>query len=300
MINNKKFLLFLLFNTLIFSSKIKINKKALSNTKKANPITFNVVEVNFESLCHNLDKGFHYAIVVDQNNGYSAVFNNKFNLVSNEGEKEINALCTMEAGETEIMCTTTEDKPSSYKGPFRVKKIADGLTFRCNVGDTNQEVDCKINPMDIKDTVSVSKLYSTYDLETPDQTIDYTKSNNPSFYLQFDYIDEQSDTKVFYYDEEDGENYEITTCDFSERSDLVLECPVTKATLPCDDEKCTYNIYLRDDCGIETDAILLTVKGKKSSSSTNTNNNYNNNYYSHSSCLSLGKYLCGVLLLILV
>ena len=296
MINNKKFLLFLLFNTLIFSSKIKLNKKALSNNKKDNVINFNVVEVNFESLCHNLDKGFHFAVIVDKNEDYSAVFPNKFNLVSeDEGELEINTFCTMYAGETEIMCTTTDDKPSAYKGPFRVKKTS-GFDFTCNVGDTTTEVKCHLNSMDIKDTVSVSKLYSTYNLETPDQTIDYTKSSNPSFYLEFDYIDEQSDTKVFYYDEDDRENYEITTCDFSEKSDLILECPVTKATLPCDDVKCSYNIYLRDDCGIETDAILLTVKGKTSSSSDDDNNTN----YSHSSSLSLKKYLFGFLLLILV
>ena len=204
----KQFLLFLLL-TQIFLKKTKLTKKLSSKTQSV-AFTFTPTEVNFESLCHNLAKGFSFSIVVSENIDYSAVFSSKFNLVSLTDDTEIPTLCTLYAGDTEIICTTTSDKPDDAKGPFRVQKVLP-FEFKCNIGDTSREETCKFSTLDISDTVGYSKLYSTYDLSTPDQTIDYTKSGSYSFYIKFDYIDEQSDTKVYYYDEDDDQNYEIMT-----------------------------------------------------------------------------------------
>lgn len=292
----KQFLLFLLLSQ-IFTKKTKLTKKLSSKGDNVD-FTFTATEVNFESLCHNLEKGFSFSIVVSDNINYSGAFNNKFNLVSLSDGAEISTLCTLYGGDTEIICTTTEDKPTNSKGPFRVAKVP-LFTFFCNVGNSNENKLCQFNPLDFSDTVGYSKLFSTYDLSTPDQTIDYTKSTTPSFYLKFDYIDEQSDTKVFYYDEDDDQNYEITTCDFAEYSDLVLECPVTKATLPCSSTECKYQIFLQDDCGIESDAITLTVIGKKGANSASTANSENGRS-GGSVSLKVGKYLMGLLLVILV
>ena len=293
----KQFLLFLLL-TQIFSKKTKVTKK-LSSKTQVEAFTFTPKSINFESLCHNLKKGFSFSIVVSENIEYSGAFYSKFNLVSVTDEtQEIPTLCSLYAGDKEIICQTTSDKPENAKGPFRVKKVP-SFEFKCNIGDTSREETCKFNTLDISDTVGYSELYSTFDLSTPDQTIDYTKSGTYSFYLKFDYIDEQSTTAIFYYDEEEDQNYEITTCDFSEYDDLVLVCPVTKATLPCTSTKCEYQIFLKDDCGIESDAIKLNVIGKKSSSNTNSNTE-SGNYSAGSFNLKLGKYLIGLLLVILV
>ena len=295
----KQFLIFLFLLTQIFAKKkTKLTKKLSSNDQNVD-YTFTPKEVNFESLCHNLKEKFSFAIVVSDNINYSGVFNNKFNLVSLTDGTEIPTFCTLYAGDKEIICSTTEDKPTNAKGPFRVAKVP-SFTFNCNVGNTNVNKKCKFDTLDFSDTVGYSKLFSTYDLTTPNQTIDYTKSTTPSFYLKFDYIDEQSDTKVFYYDEDDEQNYEITTCDFAEYSDLVLECPVTKATLPCSASECKYQIFLRDDCGIESDAITLTVIGKKTATSNTNTGNGNYGAYSGSVGMNVGKYLMGLLMVILV
>ncbi len=287
-----KHILILFFLSQIMTKKLK--------SKDTTTFTFTPTEVNFESLCHNLEKGFSFSIVISENPNYSATFSNIFNLVSTKDNTEIKTLCTLYAGDTEIICSTIEEKPKNSNGPFKVKSVS-AFEFNCNIGETSKETKCKFNIFNFTDTVSYSELFSTYNLETPDQTIDYTKEGVYSFHLNFDYIDEQSNTKVFYYDEEDEQNYEITTCDFAFYSDLVLECPVTKATLPCDESECKYQIYIEDDCGIEYDAIVLTVVGKKgsSSSSTSSTSGYNN-YGASVNWISVGKVLMGMILVVLV
>ena len=291
-----KQLLIIFFLSQIITKKLKNKEIAFTFTPK---------EVNFESLCHDLSKQFSFSIVISENPNYSATFSNIFNLVSTKDNTEIKTLCTLYAGDTEIICSTIEEKPKNSNGPFKVKSVS-AFEFNCNIGETSKETKCKFNNFNFSDTVSYSELFSTYNLETPDQTIDYTKNGVYSFHLNFDYIDEQSKTKVFYYDEEDEQNYEITTCDFAFYSDLVLECPVTKATLPCDESECKYQIYIEDDCGIEYDAIVLTVVGKKGSSSnksttssTSGSSGYNN-YGAGVSWISVGKVLMGMILVVLV
>ena len=273
----------------------QISLKKLKKTSET--FTFTPTEVNFESLCHNLEKGFSFSIVISENPNYSATFSNVFNLISTKDNTEIKTLCTLYAGDTEIICSTVENKPTNSKGPFKVKSVS-AFEFNCNIGETSKETKCKFNIFNFTDTVSYSELFSTYNLETPDQTIDYTKNGVYSFHLNFDYIDEQSNTKVFYYDEEDEQNYEITTCDFAFYSDLVLECPVTKATLPCSETECKYQIYIEDDCGYEYDAIVVTVVGKKSSSSSATSST--SSYNAGVNWIGVGKVLMGLILVVLV
>ena len=87
----------------------------------------------------------------------------------------------------------------------------------------------------------------------------------------------------------------------------MLECPVTKATLPCDEAECKYQIYIEDDCGIEYDAIVLTVVGKKgssnkstTSSSTSSSTSGYSTYSAGVSWISVGKVLMGMILVVLV
>ena len=279
----------------------QISLKKLKKTSET--FTFTPTEVNFESLCHNLEKGFSFSIVISENPNYSATFSNVFNLISTKDNTEIKTLCTLYAGDTEIICSTVENKPTNSKGPFKVKSVS-AFEFNCNIGETSKETKCKFNNFNFADTVGYSELFSTYNLQTPDQTIDYTKSADYySFHLNFDYIDEQSNTKVFYYDEEDEQNYEITTCDFAFYSDLVLECPVTKATLPCSDTECKYQIYIEDDCGYEYDAIVVTVVGKKSSSSSTSSTSSTSSYSNYSAgvnWIGVGKVLMGLIMVVLV
>ena len=276
----------------------QISLKKLKKTSET--FTFTPTEVNFESLCHNLEKGFSFSIVISENPNYSATFSNVFNLISTKDNTEIKTLCTLYSGDTEIICSTVENKPTNSKGPFKVKSVS-AFEFNCNIGETSKETKCKFSNFNFTDTVGYSELFSTYNLQTPDQTIDYTKSADYySFHLNFDYIDEQSNTKVFYYDEEDEQNYEITTCDFAFYSDLVLECPVTKATLPCSDTECKYQIYIEDDCGYEYDAIVVTVVGKKSSSSATSSTSSYNNYNAGVNWIGVGKVLMGMILVVLV